>query len=154
MVGNQPENWPVSVDDLVQGLRGKRFGELVLHHVKRKSLSHVIDALMQTIFLLPKQLQGSSEEWIDINNQYGRDEAFWQSDCGEVCLSIIERAKHFSTKFGVRVDNNTLFNLFQIIVLTFAYTAHREPSSKAFIQKAVGIGALRRFFSYRGDPFH
>ena len=153
MAENQSENWPVSVDEFAQGLRGRRFGELVLYHVKRCSASHVVNALMGTISLLPKQLQGPSEEWIDINNQYGLDEAFWRSDCGEVYLSIIERAKQFSSKIGTQADNNTLLNLFQIVVLNFAYTAYRDPSSKAFIQKAIGIGALRRFFSYRGDPF-
>jgi hypothetical protein len=145
MAGNQTENWPVSVDELVQGLRGKRFGELVLHHVKIKSASQVMDALMHTISLLPKQLQGPSEEWIDINNQYGRDEAFWRSDCGEVRLSIIERAKQFLSKIGTQADNNTLLNLFQIVVLTLTYTAYREPSSKAFIQRAIGMGGSRRF---------
>jgi hypothetical protein len=147
MAGNQSEKWPVSVDEFVQGLRGKRFGELVLYHVKRYSLSHVANDLMGTILFLPKQLQGLSEEWINMNNQYGRDEGFWRSDCGEVCLSIIERAKQFSSKIGTQVDNNTLLNLFQIVLLTFAYTAHLEPSSKAFIRKAVGIGVLRRFFA-------
>jgi hypothetical protein len=147
MAERPSENWPVSTAELAQGFRGRRFGELVLYHVKRESLSQIVAALMHTISLLPQQLQRVSEEWIDTNNHLGLNEQFWQSDCGEVCLSILERAKQHSSRNGVQADNDTLLNLFQIVVLSFAYTAHREPSSKAFIQKAIGIGFLRRFFS-------
>jgi hypothetical protein len=142
------EDWTVSIDELAQGFRGRRFGELVLYHVKRQSLSEITKGVMWTISLLPEPLQGLSEEWIDLNNQYGLNEEFWRSDCGDVCLSIIERAKQFSSTAGTKADRNTLLNLFQIVVLSFAYTAHREQSSKAFIQKAIGMGFLRRFFSY------
>jgi hypothetical protein len=35
-----------------------------------------------------------------------------------------------------------LFCMFQIIVLNFAYCAFKYPSSKAFIQKSIGMGFL------------
>src|SRR5437764_1122706 len=83
----QLENWSVSVEQLAQGFHGRRFGELVLYHVKRESVLQIIAALMHTRSLLPKPLHGLCEEWIDMNNQYGLNETFWRSDCGEVCLS-------------------------------------------------------------------
>ena len=98
---------------------------------------------MDTILFLPKQLQEVSEEWIDINNQHAFNENFWQTDCGDVSSVIMERAKRFSSEYGVRADDNTVLNLFQIVVLNFAYTAHCEPSSKAFIQKSAGMGIIR-----------
>jgi GYF domain 2 len=138
-------SWPVSIDEFEQQLRGRRFGELVLFHVKRHSLSHITRAVFDTIALLPERLQARSEAWIDINNPYALREEFWRSDCSEIFLSIVQRASHFSSRAGIKADADTLLNLFQVVVLSFAYTAHKEPSSKAFIQKAIGIGPLRRF---------
>jgi hypothetical protein len=139
------ENWSVSHDELAQGFRGRKFGELVLYHVKRQSVFEISKGVAGTVSLLPKELQGVSEQWIDLNNRYAPNEEFWRSDCGDIYLSIIERARQFASRTGTQADSNTLLNLFQIVVLSFAYTAHLEPSSKAFIQKAIGTGFLRRF---------
>lgn len=43
--------------------------------------------------------------------------------------------------------DDKLFSMFQIIVLNFAYGAHKHPQSEAFIQQSVGIGFMRRLFS-------
>src|SRR5262249_56203646 len=45
---NHSKDWPVSVDEFAQSLRGRRFGELVLYHVKRQSASYVANASMGT----------------------------------------------------------------------------------------------------------
>ena len=44
-----------------------------------------------------------------------------------------------SVSHGVNADDDTLLNLFQIVVLTFAYTAHCEKRSKEFIEKSLRI---------------
>ena len=137
------EKWTVSPVELAQGFHGRQFGELVLYHVKRGSLSQSTKAILDTNSFLPKELQQVSQEWIDINNQYALNEKFWQTDCGDVLLSITDRAKAFSAAHGINADNVTLLNLFQIVVLTFAYTAHCEPRSKAFIQKSIDMGLIR-----------
>jgi hypothetical protein len=138
------EAWPVSARELAENFRGRRFGELVLYHLKRQSVAKIIEGLMGTISLLPKALQDASAEWIDLNNTYAVDVKFWQADCGDACISIMSRAEGFLRKHEQRSESDTLLNLFQIIVLNFAYAAHKEPSSKAFIQKALGMGLLRR----------
>ncbi|MGE4254640.1 MAG: hypothetical protein AB7E84_05425 [Xanthobacteraceae bacterium] len=132
--------------ELVRDFRGRTFGELVLFHAKRQSSPQIMEALAETILLLPKGLQGEIEQWIDMNVSDGQWERFWRSDCGEVCLSILERARDHSLRNGAKPDDATLINLFQIVVLNFAYGARQHPSSKAFIQRAIGMGFLRRLF--------
>jgi hypothetical protein len=77
------EKWTVSPVELAQGFHGRQFGELVLYHVKRGSLSQSTKAILDTNSFLPKELQQVSQEWIDINNQYALNEKFWQTDCGD-----------------------------------------------------------------------
>ena len=115
------------------------FGELILDHVNRKSLQQVTEELFRAIGFLPDELQQVRQNWIDLNNSYALREEFWKSDCGDVLLSIVDRAKVFSVSHGVNADDDMLLNLFQIVVLTFAYTAHCEKRSKEFIEKSLGI---------------
>jgi hypothetical protein len=138
------KKWNESIDELAQRLRGKQFGELIFYHVKRQSLPKVREALMGTIEFLPPPLQQASEEWIDVNNVYGRSAQFWKTDCAEILLSTIERGRKFLASRGIANDDDVLLNLFQITVLNFAYTVHSEPQSKAFIQKSLGMGFFRR----------
>lgn len=142
------KKWNESIDELAQSFRGRRFGELVFHHVKRQPLAQVIDGVTGTTEFLPPALRQATEEWIDINNVYGKSAEFWRTDCAEVLSSIIDRGRKFSASRGVAVDEDVLLNLFQIVVLSFAYTVHREPQSKAFIQKALGMGLFRRLVGW------
>ena len=138
--------WGLSPEQLADQMRGRRFGELVLHHIKKQSDSQIVAALSHTVSFLPAPLQTASADWIDINNPDGINSSFWQMDCGDAVLLITKRAAEFASELGVRPDDDMLLNLFQIIVLNFAYTANSEPKSKAFIQKSLGFGLLRRMF--------
>ena len=131
----------ITPDELAQQYRGRLFGELVLYHVNRESRQQVTETLFRAIGYLPNELQRVSQNWIDLNNSYAVREEFWKSDCGEVLLSIVGRAKAFSANHGINVnaDDDTLLNLFDIVVFTFAYTAHGDKCAKEFIQRSIGI---------------
>lgn len=131
------QKWPVSPNEMAQRLQGKPFGELILHHVKSQSLREIKEGLFSTIGFLPNALRLPSEHWIDLNNEYGLREEFWRSDCGDVLLSIVDRGKAFSASHGVNADDDALLNLFQIVVLSFAYAAHCEERSQQFIEKSL-----------------
>lgn len=55
----------------------------------------------------------------------------------------MDRAKVFSVSHGVNADDDMLLNLFQIVVLTFAYTAHVKSALK---------NLLRSRLAFRKDP--
>ena len=81
--------------ELAQQYRGRPFGELILYHVTRESLQQVTEELFRAIAFLPDELQRARQNWIDLNNSYALREEFWTSDCGDVLLSIVDRAKAF-----------------------------------------------------------
>jgi hypothetical protein len=127
----------ITPNDLAQQYRGRPFGELILYHVTRESLQQVTEELFRAI--LPDELQRVRQNWIDLNNPYALREEFWKSDCGDVLLSIVGRAETFSASHGINADDDTLLNLFDIVVLAFAYTAHSDNRAKEFVQRSVGI---------------
>ena len=129
----------ITPNELAQQYRGRPFGELILYHVSRQSLQHVTEELFRAIEFLPNELQRVRQNWIDFNNSYALREEFWKSDCGDVLLSIVGRAKAFSANHGINADDDTLLNLFDIVVLAFAYTAHGDKRAKKFIQRSIGI---------------
>jgi hypothetical protein len=129
----------ITPDELAQRYRGRPFGELILYHVERQSFQQVTEELFRAIEFLPHVLQRVRQNWIDLNNSYALQEEFWRSDCGDVLSSIVGRAKAFSENYGINADDDTLLNLFDIVVLAFAYTAHGDKRAKEFIQRSIGI---------------
>lgn len=125
---------------------GRRFGELVLHHRKQTDLQTTVEALQGVIAELPASARPLVETWIDEMSTDVRSEAFWKQDCAGAFATITEAAGERLRSAGVNPSTDDVFNMFQIIVLNFAYSTHQHPQSKAFIQKALGVGFLGRIF--------
>ena len=126
---------PITPNELSQQYRSRPFGELILHHVERQSLQQVTEELFRTIEFLPNGLRRARQNWIDLNNSYALREEFWKSDCGDVLLSIVGRAKAFSASHGINADNDTLLNLLLSLPL-------RSPPMVISAQKSLFSGQL------------
>jgi hypothetical protein len=137
----------MDLDSLRAQFHGRKFGELVLEHLKKLDLETTVQALRGITQELPAGAQPLLESWIDDINPSSHVEQFWQQDCGMAFMSITTAATAKLRGAGIEPSSKNLFNMFQIIVLNFAYACHVHPQSKAFIQKAVGIGFLSRLFS-------
>jgi hypothetical protein len=135
------------VEDLRQQFEGARFGELVLQHYRQFDLQHITKAVLGTKELLPQAIQGILESWIDQFEPQSRTEKFWSRDCGEALSDICKAATLRLTQVGEVTSDENVFNMFQIVVLNFAYTCHKHESSRMFIQKALGHGLFRRYFN-------
>lgn len=136
----------VDIDALQKQFHGCRFGELILHHRKMTDLQTTSKAIIGIIQELPQDVQSHMESWFDEMNLNVRSEQFWQQDCGDAFAKITEVATAKLGAVGVQPTTDDLFNMFQVTVLNFAYSAHRFPQSKAFIQKSLGVGFFRRLF--------
>jgi hypothetical protein len=136
----------MDINSLSQQFTGRKFGELVLNHYKNQDLRRIVEALQGTIEELPESARPSVESWIDEIAPLGTDSSFWRRDCGEVFLEICEQARQKLSIYTVQVNDEQLLNMFNIIVLNFAYGAHKHQGTKSFIQKSIGIGFLRRLF--------
>jgi hypothetical protein len=136
----------MDLDALRKQFRGRRFGELILHHRKETDLQSTIAALQGVTQQLPDGAQPLVESWIDEINPNARSEQFWRQDCADALATITAAAASRLRAAGMEPTTEDLFNMFQVIVLNFAYSTHRFPQSKAFIQKALGVGFLGRLF--------
>jgi hypothetical protein len=133
---------------LEQQFKGRTFGELILHHVVEQDYETVVKGMFATIAKLPSEMAPAVESWIDAVAPLGKDPAFWQRDCGAVFREICLRGRQKLADCGVsRASDEDVLWMFQIIVLNFAYGAHKHAGTKAFIQKSIGFGFLRRLFS-------
>lgn len=131
---------------LAQQFSGRKFGELVLHQCRQSNLARTIAALQGTIEELPPAARPCVESWIDKMNPAALDADFWRMDCGDVFLDVCLRARQELEGFIHHPSDDHVFNMFQIILLNFAYAAHKDPKSKAFVQKSVGVGFFGRLF--------
>lgn len=119
---------------------GRKFGELVLHHVKKQSYNNIIAAIQGTTDDLPQIFKHEIEMMIDLYNQGLYDVEFWKTDCGESFDVIVQEAQERFDALGIEPSDNDLFNAFNLIVLNFASAAQLQPAMKKFIRKAVNKG--------------
>jgi hypothetical protein len=112
---------------------GTRFCELVQHHLGRQSQERRIDGIQGTLLLLPKPIRGLAEGFIDRWNTHAYDASFWQRDTALVFDEIINDARDVLRPFGLVDDNEAAFNLFNIVVLSYAYSAYDQPKMREFM---------------------
>lgn len=141
----------MDLDSIRAQFHGRKFGELVLEHLNKLDFTTTVQALRGITQDLPAVVQPLVESWIDDMNPSSRVEQFWQQDCGVALMSITTAAAAKLRGGGIEPSSDDLFNMFQIIVLNFVCAGHNHPQSKAFIQKAVGIGFLSRLFGAETD---
>lgn len=138
--------WQMDIKNLARQFRGRKLGELVMHHYANQSATDAMNALAGTTLLLPKDAQTKMADWVDEVSPIGADPQFWRADCGEAFERLTEFAISYFRDEGINIGEEDALNLFQILILNFTYTAHKNPSSKAFIQKSIGVGFLGRLF--------
>ena len=83
--------------------------------------------------MLPQEAKGLIEGFIDRWNLRGYDQAFWQMDTASVFDEITEDAKTVLSEKGLYTDDEMLFNMFNIIVLSYAYSAYDQPKMREFM---------------------
>lgn len=138
----------MNLQNLQDQFRGRKFGELVLSHLGSQSDNARIQALIGTISQLPSVFQqGEIESLIDDYNKKIYDKSFWTQDCADSLLSITNLARKRFQQCNVSPSDDDLFNVFNIIVLNFAYSAQLQPEMKSFIKKSVNTGFFSRLFS-------
>jgi hypothetical protein len=82
---------------------------------------------------LPEEARGLVEGFIDRWNLRAHDRAFWQTDTALVFDEITEEAKNVLSRIGLHTDDEMLFNMFNIIVLSYAYSACDQPKMREFM---------------------
>jgi len=126
----------ITIEQLKEQYSGIPFNQLINEHLKKSySRQFILNAIKGTLDLLPKPARGICGDLVDrwgaqILNQY-----FWRTDTAIVLTQITDDARNILISVGAPVDDETLFNIFQIIVLNYAYNAFDQPR----LRKIMGI---------------
>lgn len=62
------------------------------------------------------------------------DQTFWQRDTASVFNEVIEDAKNVLSRVGVDADDETAFNMFNSVVLSYAWNAYDQPKMREFVR--------------------
>jgi hypothetical protein len=128
------------------GMKGKKFGDLVLYHMNKQSFEQIILALTGMIESLPVQISEEITALIDDSVPLGYNKDFWADDCGNIFRFITFMVKKKLKEKGIQPSEDELFDVFNIIVLNFAYNGHKDSNMKKFIKNSVGGGLLKKVF--------
>jgi hypothetical protein len=127
----------IDLRGLARQFRGRKFGELILHHYKRLDYETTCKAVEGTTKFLPELPGEFAARWIDEFVMKGQESEFWCRQSDDVLNEIIERARGKLATAGVRPTDEDLFNMFQLIVLSFAYSFHKHESNRLFVERAI-----------------
>jgi hypothetical protein len=136
----------ISIDQLVKRLEGKRFGELVLHHVNKQPIELIVTEMQERMEWLPAQIRSEIEGLINNVNSLVLKKEFWSDDCGEIAKSITSMVEKELQGKGVPVSEENLFDMFHIIVANYACSTHKDPRIRKLIKRSVGKGPFGRIF--------
>jgi len=123
----------INLSELRAGFEDKPFSQLIEHHLNRQSQDQRIQGINGTIAMLPEEARGLVEGFIDRWNLRAYDRAFWKTDTASVFDDITEDAKNVLSDIGLAVDDDTLFNMFNIVALSYAYSAYDQPKMREFM---------------------
>ncbi len=118
---------------LRERFRGKRYAELVEYHLKQQNQDDRIRAIESTTAMLRPSVRRLVMRFIDQQNARALDRDFWQKDCASVLDEVTADAKRLVETTGEHVDDETLFNLFNIITMNYAYSAWSQPKMREFM---------------------
>lgn len=128
----------VSLVTLKNQYKGRRFGELVLHHAKVQSIDQISESLIGLKQNLHPILKVSTLEFLDtITFAFAKTKAFWKTDCGEALTLYTNSTISEARKKGLELDDDYAFDTFNLIVLTLAHKSLMEPEFKRFIKRAI-----------------
>ena len=113
---------------------GTSLAQLVEHHLRRQSQSERINGMQGTLAMLPPAARDAAEQFIDEWNAAVYVESYWQRDTADVFDEIISAARETMRPSGFADDDEAAFNLFNLVVLNYAYNAYTQPKLQRFMK--------------------
>jgi hypothetical protein len=127
---------------------GRLFGEIVLEQYKRFERLGDANATMSLIHAMTEdarpEVQKHLESWIDQAGAHAQSPQFWRRDAMSVLEQFGQEAADRLREAGIEPTDDDTDLMTAVAFLSLAYTLQREPRSKVFVQKALGIGFLGR----------
>ena len=135
-----------NIKEMAAQFQGRKFGELVLHHIKQQPFDQLVAAMKGTIEGLRPEIQPAVMGLIDNANPLAIKQEFWSDNCGKVLMFITSMTQKELQEQGLTTINDELFDIFNIIVMNFAYSAHQDPRLEKFIKSSIGTSFFGKLF--------
>lgn len=124
----------INFEELKAGFKGKSFNLLIKAHVRRHKGSDTCrKAAHGTMEMLPPSAYCLASDIIDKWNERAYEKEFWFMDTSVIFSQITEDARALLLEAGAPTDDETLFNMFQVVVLSYACAAIDQPIMRKFI---------------------
>ena len=125
----------LTLDKIEEQFRGTKFNQLVEHHLKTMTPSARKQSVLDTADEIGHGFtQFHSMEWIDRWNDKVYNKEFWQTDTSIIFREIVDDARVFLCSRNITdFTDDSLFSMFNIIVIGFAYSAEDQPKMREFI---------------------
>lgn len=128
----------VSLIDLANQYNGRKFGELVLHHVNQDSLRVINQAINRLSQNIHPTLKETTIKFLEtIVYAFATNKDFWKTDCSEALNLYTNATKSEAKKYGLEVSDDYAFDIFNLIVLTLASKATQDSDFENFIKKSI-----------------
>jgi hypothetical protein len=128
-------------------IKRRYFGELIFHHLRKQSFTQIVHGLNGTKAMLLAIWQPRVESFIDRANECAYENRIWGMDCADAFTVLSQLAKSHLASTEPAVSDEDCFNMFQIAVLSYAYSAHEETKMRKF--KGLISRVLEKAFSER-----
>jgi len=123
----------INIEVVRQGFHGRPFYKLVEHHLIRQKQDEISLGIQGTVEMLPEKAKPLAEKFIDRCNERFYNKELWQMDTAAVFNEIIEDARGVLSEAGISFDEDVLFNMFNIVVMSYAYNTYDQPKLRKFI---------------------
>ena len=124
----------LTIKQLRLQFKGRPFCSLVDYYLKEESSTKELKkAVLKKIASLPPSARSISIDFIERWIEYSYSREFWQKPTSKVLSEIMEDARSALAWVDAPTDNKTLFNMFHVVVLSYAHSASDQPNMREFI---------------------
>lgn len=128
----------ISMENLVNQYTGRKFGELILYHLKLQSYEKIVQGIDELKSNVHPKLKATTEDFLKvIEHKFAKSKLLWATDCGKTLQIYVTSTKTEAKKYGLEVDDDYAFDIFNLIVLTLAARASFDGDFKRFIKKSI-----------------
>ncbi len=137
----------VRIKDEAAKYKRLQYGELVLGLASTMTRQESLASLMRERKMIPDLPDKVFEMWLDMVGVKGSKSIFWEENGAAVFWDLVNEGDKVLRALGLIPNDDDLLSMFNSATINMAYGVITYPSSKAFVQKSIGIGFFGRVFS-------
>lgn len=136
----RPTMQQINLQQMRADYRGKSYADLVRYHLVRQTQQQRLAAIQGTVALLPESVQPAVWDFVDTWDARASDANFWHGDSATVLDAITADARRLLTGMNVNADDDTLFDLFNLVTMHYACAAGENTALRQSVDVDTGSG--------------